>query len=841
GLEGLSRGPYVGGGHRDVVSDDRPARLGRREGCALSAHSRGVRVAWAADAEGFEPGASRRPRTRAAARQAHRGSPGCDGQRPGRLRSRSGESLSPWPGRGACRSVRGSGRSSASGQPPSRSGGSRRAARRCGNRGDPLDLDRLDHSEWTSLLEGRMRRKLHNPLHREAMQTVRAKTLSEVERGLAAGPFSRAQLDAAYGEGAWRPMERFGVIQKGKTMPCDNAWESGSNDGTATSEKLRCDRADFEARVARLFARLAEERGHPFQPLMGGTDDLADAYRHVPCADPRFTVVAVPDPDTERMHYYTMSGFNFGLKSASASTDSRMACSHYYDDFVVLEPACTARGGQEALRELMRLVNFPFSKAKKAVDARKAFTILGVWCDLSEAEERWVVEPRAGPTFPRFAGKLQFPLCWAFGRVGRACMQPIHSLEASGGGELPAAARSALAFFSDLLPRLPPCRVRFASCLNPPVLVWTDGGAFERKGSVQDVGFLVLVPKHEALSFEEAGLEARDYLKKFYKPYHGCGAVPTRLMRNFCVSRQKINQVEIVGALCPYLSMPELFVGRPVIHWVDNTAALSALVKVAQARVWFEWVQSAANPADEPSRDLGLARRTCKLGSELRSTPVDIVFPDLATERDVRGWQDEASAAYAGAELVEWEFRRFTLVPCAQMKKDLRRRAPHYISDWTEGLHSKVLSSTFFMFFTSIAPAITFAGVLDAETKKDGVSQLGPVEVCRTPSVAACDQSDMLTLLSAVTIFTIACYTLADAMDLPFMEFYAYVGGPHARHSRDGQRVRYDQAGEMRHLIELDACNSAPTKQSTSRCPLDPSAFSSTLLIANRPEFCGSN
>lgn len=85
---------------------------------------------------------------------------------------------------------------------------------------------------------------------------------------------------------------------------------------TTTREKLRCDRADFPARIARLFARLAEDEGQPLPPLLGRNDDLADAYRHVPCADPRFTVVDIPNPATSRVDYFTMSGFNFGLKSA---------------------------------------------------------------------------------------------------------------------------------------------------------------------------------------------------------------------------------------------------------------------------------------------------------------------------------------------------------------------------------------------------------------------------------------------------------------------------------------------------------------------------------------------
>ena len=58
-----------------------------------------------------------------------------------------------------------------------------------------------------------------------------------------------------------------------------------------------------------------------------------------------------------------------------------------------------------------------------------------------------------------------------------------------------------------------------------------------------------------------------------------------------------------------------------------------------------------------------------------------------------------------------------------EMKNDLVRRRPHYISDWTDTLYAKTLSASFFMFFTSIAPAITFAAVLDKNTREDGVAQ----------------------------------------------------------------------------------------------------------------------
>ena len=57
---------------------------------------------------------------------------------------------------------------------------------------------------------------------------------------------------------------------------------------------------------------------------------------------------------------------------------------------------------------------------------------------------------------------------------------------------------------------------------------------------------------------------------------------------------------------------------------------------------------------------------------------------------------------------------KFTFTPFKEMKRDLARRAPYYLSDWKDGLNQKVVASTCFMVFTSIAPAITFLASEDA-------------------------------------------------------------------------------------------------------------------------------
>ena len=83
-------------------------------------------------------------------------------------------------------------------------------------------------------------------------------------------------------------------------------------------------------------------------------------------------------------------------------------------------------------------------------------------------------------------------------------------------------------------------------------------------------------------------------------------------------------QAEIAAATWVYFSNPDRFRGRRVIHFIDNTGALSAMIhgyarKIDCARMvnafhllltalqmdaYFEWVPSAANTSDLPSRAL---------------------------------------------------------------------------------------------------------------------------------------------------------------------------------------------------------------------------------------------
>ena len=137
---------------------------------------------------------------------------------------------------------------------------------------------------------------------------------------------------------------------------------------------------------------------------------------------------------------------------------------------------------------------------------------------------------------------------------------------------------------------------------------------------------------------------------------HGSCAVPDDVMRRFYAREQYIGQLELLAAVGVYYSVPELR-GRRVVHWIDNTSAIAALIKGysrspdsarilhafaafslgLEASSWFEYVPSRANIADQPSRN------DYELLGELGSAEMPFIIPPFAA------WDEPAEAWMARA------------------------------------------------------------------------------------------------------------------------------------------------------------------------------------------------
>jgi hypothetical protein len=110
---------------------------------------------------------------------------------------------------------------------------------------------------------------------------------------------------------------------------------------------------------------------------------------------------------------------------------------------------------------------------------------------------------------------------------------------------------------------------------------------------------------------------------------------------------------------------------------------------------------------------------------------------------------------------------------------DIKRKAPHYISDFKDGLHSKVAGATLFLFFAALANAIAFGALTGLMTG----NEIGIIEMLVVTAVGgiffALFSGQPLTILGGtgpIVIFTGLLYTTCIRLNIPFLATYAWVG-----------------------------------------------------------------
>ena len=119
--------------------------------------------------------------------------------------------------------------------------------------------------------------------------------------------------------------------------------------------------------------------------------------------------------------------------------------------------------------------------------------------------------------------------------------------------------------------------------------------------------------------------------------------------------------------------------------------------------------------------------------------------------------------------------------PFAGIVGDLRRRLPKLADDFRAGLQSKSIASIIFLFFACLAPAITFGGIMGANTG----NAIGITEMLVASAVCgilyALLAGQPLIILGGIgplLIFTIILYRLCQDMELgdQFLSVYGWVG-----------------------------------------------------------------
>ena len=377
-----------------------------------------------------------------------------------------------------------------------------------------------------------------------------------------------------------------------------------------------------------------------------GLDDMKAAYRMIPVLQAWFTVFAVWNAERDRVEFFYMPGHNFGFRSAVLNFNAyaklvatfaraflAVMCDQYFDDFMIVDVASAGRSAQHALAASLSLIGGQRHEPSKRKHMGGVHVGLGIQVDVSMAHTKLMVSASPAPgrvesvlqslrlakdanyLSPDDAasvhGKLGFIFSSAYYRFGRAALQPLQQRQHYDlSFEFTPALCEALDFLAVVLPNLPPLEMRLVAEKEPPLVVYTDAMFEWTMGSrpwvpVLRIGFVVFDPVTGHV-------------------FYSCYQLPLWYFTEVFAPdlRTYIAQGEAVGALAPLLSMPQVFKGRSVIQFQDNTWALSALIHgyasrpdmgrvvnafhvahfTLRARIWLEWVPSAANIADLPSR-----------------------------------------------------------------------------------------------------------------------------------------------------------------------------------------------------------------------------------------------
>lgn len=110
---------------------------------------------------------------------------------------------------------------------------------------------------------------------------------------------------------------------------------------------------------------------------------------------------------------------------------------------------------------------------------------------------------------------------------------------------------------------------------------------------------------------------------------------------------------------------------------------------------------------------------------------------------------------------------------------DIRRKAPFFKSDFSDGLHSSVAGTTLFLYFATLANAIAFGALTGLLTG----NEIGITEMLVVTAIGgilfALFSGQPLTILGGtgpITIFTGILYVTCNQLDISFLATYAWVG-----------------------------------------------------------------
>jgi hypothetical protein len=495
------------------------------------------------------------------------------------------------------------------------------------------------------------------------LSEIKESVMKEIEEGGAKGPYTEPELNEMFGVGGWLPLERFMRQQScGKMRPIDNGKKYGHNKASLEAETIYTSSPDFIAAAGRAFLTevllMMQLQGHAppdvlrcedlaslcsylpeWSGLEVGTDDMKDAYRQCPNEpqDHCIVVVAFWDEDEQTVRYAILRGMPFGFSSAvlnfnrtpamATAVARRMAgtmAASFFDDTGVVDCKGGVGSAQASVATVYKSIGAALAPPKRQPMASQR-VFLGLMSDLGKAhtegymffdvkpftrkelcaeidvilEEKVCTSGQAS----KLRGRFGWAATAAYGKCGRGGQAALVQRQYFDVEDcLTPALETTLAYMHFLACHVPPRTIRL---LGPPlaaVKVYSDA-SFEPPRKAK-LGYVI-------------------FLNDGRQPVGRTAIIPDEVMDEFIPRKTQITPCEaFCGVVVPFNHL-ELFRGRDVVWFIDNTAALSILIKCASSlhdlnsiatvmhllmakvgcRIWFEWIDSDSNPSDGLSRD----------------------------------------------------------------------------------------------------------------------------------------------------------------------------------------------------------------------------------------------
>ena len=476
----------------------------------------------------------------------------------------------------------------------------------------------------------------------EQAAAIYTKTLKEVQKGTMAGPFSHEELVDQFGE-YYNVVPSFGLEQgvdeggNAKYRRIDDHTAGHTNLAAMRKQKIVMAMSDYLIVMIRGFFNRHNTS------IMIGTEDMQGAYRQlaIPDTQTMLSVTAVFDPQSQSAKMFTMHGQPFGASHAVpnfyrlAEWASRvltrgfpLVIDHFFDDFYYVErPECSTVA-RFCVQEGFNLFGLTLDPGKSQLPSQVA-QVLGVQFNTHAITPERIlhVEPKPSRRSnfhvlvqqvlykdclpPSLAasvlGKFGFLCSTLFGKVGRFCTgvvrqrqysaHPVHTLTE----ELRVALK-----LMDHIAQVAPNRTCTLGRVPPPAILYTDASDVPGRDPRFGVGG-VLILQHPSFSLE-----------------YFSTSVPQEVVEGWHPRATYMGQLEAIAAPISLQTWKSKLQGQQIIHFIDNDAVASSLVRGYSAKTDSTWiineywslaasigadiyidrVESKSNLADGPSRFL---------------------------------------------------------------------------------------------------------------------------------------------------------------------------------------------------------------------------------------------